>query len=152
MGILKNIFKKEDGKEKKAKPSVKKGPLLKPIEKKETKKEVSKETKKTPKIPVIKKGQLTEHDYEVLHSPHVTEKATKLSEENKYVFKVSKQTNKNQIKQSVENTYGVDVEEIRVINIPKKKRRIGRHTGWRKGYKKAIVRVKKGQKIEILPR
>ena len=150
MGILKNIFKKE---EEKKKPLAKKGPLLKPIEKKEAKKEDKKETKKTSKTPVIvKKGQLTEHDYEVLHSPHVTEKATKLSEENKYVFKVSKKTNKNQIKNSVEHTYGVDVEEIRVINIPKKKRRIGRHTGWRKGYKKAIVRVKKGQKIEILPR
>ena len=88
----------------------------------------------------------------VLQSPHITEKATDLSQENKYVFKVSKRANKNNIKRVIEGSYNVDVESGRIINVPKKKRKLGRQKGWRKGYKKAIVKVKKGQKIEILPR
>ncbi len=88
----------------------------------------------------------------VLQSPHVTEKATDLSQENKYVFKVSKRANKNDIKRAIEGSYNVDIESVRIINVPKKKRKLGRQEGWRKGYKKAIVKAKKGQKIEILPR
>jgi len=41
---------------------------------------------------------------------------------------------------------------IKIINVPKKRRRLGRISGWKKGYKKAIVKIKKGQKIEVLPR
>ena len=39
-----------------------------------------------------------------------------------------------------------------VINIPRRKRRIGRTMGWKQGYRKAIVKIKEGQKIELLPR
>jgi len=41
---------------------------------------------------------------------------------------------------------------VKIINLPPKKRRLGKIRGWRKGYKKAIVRIKEGQKIEVLPR
>ena len=41
---------------------------------------------------------------------------------------------------------------VRIINVPRKQRRLGGQKGWRKGYKKAIVRIKKGQRIEIMPR
>ncbi len=90
--------------------------------------------------------------YRVLGAPHVTEKATALTEENKYVFKVLPRTNKIEIKKAVEDLYGVDVVKVRIINVPKRRRRLGKQKGWRKGYKKAIVKIKKGQKIEILPR
>ena len=88
----------------------------------------------------------------ILKSPHVTEKATDLAGENKYVFKVSEKSNKTEIKKAVESLYNVDVLEVKIINIPAKKRRLGKQAGWRKGYKKAIVKVKEGQKIEILTR
>ena len=88
----------------------------------------------------------------ILRSPHITEKATDLVKKNQYVFKVVPKTNKTEIKRAIENLYGVDVLNVRVLNIPKKQRRLGRQTGWRKGYKKAIVKIKEGQKIEVLPR
>ncbi|MBZ9577748.1 50S ribosomal protein L23 [Patescibacteria group bacterium] len=89
---------------------------------------------------------------QILYSPHVTEKTTAIEGENKYVFKVSPRTNKNEIKKAIEGLYGVSIISVKIINIPKRKRRLGKQKGWRKGYKKAIVKIKKGQKIEILPR
>jgi large subunit ribosomal protein L23 len=88
----------------------------------------------------------------VLYSPHIAEKSTKLIEMNQYVFKVFPKANKTEIKKAVENIYGVNVLSVRVIKLPKKKRRVGGREGWRKGFKKAIVKIKEGQKIEILPR
>jgi len=55
-----------------------------------------------------------------------------------------------EIKKSVEGIYGVDVLSVNVIRIPSKKRRLGKTEGFRKAYKKAIVTIKEGQKIEIL--
>jgi large subunit ribosomal protein L23 len=52
----------------------------------------------------------------------------------------------------VEGIYGVKVTDVKIINVPRKKRRVRGQIGWKKGYKKAIVQVKEGQKIEILPR
>jgi len=90
--------------------------------------------------------------YRVLSSVHVTEKATGLEAENKYIFNVLPVANKNEIKKAIEDLYGVNVVNVRIINIPRKQRRLGRQKGWRKGYKKAIVRIEKGQRIEIMPR
>jgi len=119
---------------------------IKPEEKKEIVKPVKKEVK-----PVIKKGTFLA--YKVLAEPHVTEKATDLEAKNKYVFKVFSKTNKIEIKKAIESLYGVNVINVSIVNIPRKKRRIGRmRQGWRKGYKKAIVTIKQGQKIEIMPR
>ena len=88
----------------------------------------------------------------VLKEPHVTEKASDLASKNQYVFKVSPQSNKTQIRQAVEELYGVNVLNVRVINIPSKQKRLGKITGERGGYKKAMVKIKASQKIEILPR
>jgi len=90
--------------------------------------------------------------YRLLKSPHVTEKGTDLAEKNQYVFQVWPQANKTQIKKAIESLYGVDVVSVRVVKTPAKKRRIGRISGWRPGFKKAIIRIKEGQKIEVLPR
>lgn len=90
--------------------------------------------------------------YQILSFPHITEKASILGEKNKYIFSVFPRANKKEIKKAVEGTYGVEVVGVRIINIKGKKRRMGKHEGWSKGQKKAIVEVKKGQKIEILPR
>jgi len=90
--------------------------------------------------------------YRILKSPHVTEKATDLVEKNQYVFRVFPEANKIEMKKAIEDTYGVDVVSVRMINVPAKKRRLGKTKGVKAGYKKAIVRVKEGQKIEVLPR
>jgi len=87
-----------------------------------------------------------------IKTPHITEKAGDLAAKNLYVFKVWPRTNKLEIKKAVEKLYKVDVLSIRIINVLPKKRRLGRISGWTKGYKKAIVKIKKDQKIEVLPR
>ena len=88
----------------------------------------------------------------VLISPHITEKATDLAQKNQYVFKVFPKANKTEIKKAIEDLYKVEVLDVKIINVPKKRRRLGRISGWKKGYKKAIVKIKEGQKIEVLPR
>ena len=88
----------------------------------------------------------------VLEEPQITEKATDLEKLNQYVFKVSQKATKNQIKAGVEELYGVDVQGVRIIKIPAKKRQLRGKIGWKTGYKKAIVKIKQGQKIEVLPR
>jgi len=120
--------------------------------KEEPKKPDKKETPvKKEKVQTKAKG-ISKTAYSVLINPHVTEKATELEKENKYVFRVFKDTNKVEVKKAVESLYAVSVESINIINIPKKKRRIRRtREGWRKGFKKAIVELKKGDKIEIMP-
>ena len=89
------------------------------------------------------------HLYDKIISPVVTEKSTNLSDQNKIVFKVPNSSNKNTIKKSIEKIFKVNVTKINIIN---KKRRIkftrGRITRV-KGYKKAIVTLKKGQSIDL---
>jgi len=107
--------------------------------------------KPSPELKVRKEAKGGEV-WKILKGPHVTEKATALSEKNKYVFKVYPGANKIEIKRAIEELYGVDVISVKIINVPRKQRRLGRISGWRKGYKKSIVKIKEGQKIEILPR
>lgn len=88
--------------------------------------------------------------YDIVKEPHISEKGTNLGQENKYVFKIQNNTNKPEIKKAVEGIYGVDVLSVNVIKIPRKKRRMGKTEGFKKGYVKAVVTIKEGQKIEIL--
>ncbi len=116
------------------------------VEKKEEpKKEKPKETKK--KVSV-KKPLMA---WEVLKNPYISEKATDLEKTGKYVFKVSDNANKPRVKQAVKEIYGIDVLDVRIVKIPRKRKRLGRHQGWKKGFKKAIVKTKKGQKLDINP-
>ncbi|MFH1582596.1 MAG: 50S ribosomal protein L23 [bacterium] len=144
MAIL-DIFKKKKKEAPKEKPeTLKKKPVVKkeekPVERAE-KKVLKPKEKKTKGI-----------SFNVLKSPHVTEKASDLTRKNQYIFKVWPRSNKIEIKRAVEDLFGVDVTAVRIINIHKKARRVGKTQGFRTGYKKAIVCLAKGQKIEILPR
>jgi large subunit ribosomal protein L23 len=87
----------------------------------------------------------------ILKRPIITEKTTRLTKENQYVFEVSKEATKGKVKNEIEEKFGVDVLSVKIVKIPAKKRRLGRISGWRKGYKKAIVKIKEGQKIDIFP-
>lgn len=99
-----------------------------------------------------KAKKVSEFGFRLLKVPHVTEKATDSLEKNQYVLKVFPRANKTEIKRTIRESYGVEVAAVRIINVPSKKRRLGRITGVQPGYKKAIVKLKEGQKIEILPR
>lgn len=108
--------------------------------------------KAQPSRPKKAKESKISEAYRILRTPHVTEKATDLTKKNQYVFKVFPQANKTEIKRVINELYGVDVLDVKIVKVPAKKRRLGRISGWRKAYKKAIVRLKEGQKIEVLPR
>lgn len=86
---------------------------------------------------------------EVLIKPVVTEKSMDLSAQGKYFFEVGKKSNKNEIKKAVQDTYKVDVISVNVSNRKPKKRRYGRTTGLKPGFKVAVVTLKKDQKIEL---
>lgn len=90
--------------------------------------------------------------YRILNAPHISEKATALAQINQYVFKVWPKVNKTEIREAIEGQYGVKVISVKTIKVLPKKRRLGKTRGWTKGYKKAIVIIKEGQKIEVLPR
>ncbi len=87
----------------------------------------------------------------LLKNPHVSEKATNLAKEKKYVFKVAPKANKVQIKKAIEELYGVEVSAVNIINTKPKARQLGRISGVVPGYKKAIVQLAEGQRLDILP-
>ena len=85
-----------------------------------------------------------------LISPHVTEKSTRASEGGVYTFKVAKNANKPEIKKAVRELYGVRVDAVHIIHIPSKRRFSRGRVGMEKGYKKALVTLAKGEKIELV--
>ena len=101
-------------------------------------------------------GKKVPQAYRIIKEPHITEKASFLADQNKYVFKVSFKANKVEIKKVIEALYGVKVEKVHLIHSAPKKRRLGRSEGWRhglkRGFKKAIITLAKGEKIELLPK
>ena len=87
--------------------------------------------------------------YDSILSPLVTEKSTNLSEINKVAFKVNSLADKKSIKKSIEKIFKVNVIKINIIN---KQRRIKIARGKKvkvRGYKKAIITLKKGQNIDL---
>lgn len=87
--------------------------------------------------------------YGQIVSPYLTEKTSFLNADQQYVFKVFRRANKVEIKKAVEKLYGVHVENVRIMIVPGKERHLGRFEGERAGFKKAIVRLRQGEKIEV---
>jgi large subunit ribosomal protein L23 len=88
--------------------------------------------------------------YDVLIQPLLTEKITAMREShNKVGFLVRRDANRIQIKQAVEAALKVRVERVNVLNVMGKKKRLGRFSGKRADWKKAIVTLKKGEKLEL---
>jgi len=85
----------------------------------------------------------------ILIEPWITEAATASAELNKYIFKVNKKADKKQIKKAIEELYKVTVLGVRTINIPGKKRTRGRIVGVKSGFKKAIIKIKEGESIDV---
>ena len=87
--------------------------------------------------------------YEVLRKPLITEKSTILQAEGKYAFEVAGGANKQPVKQAVEKAFNVKVTAVNVMMVPGKMRRIGRRMAMTPSWKKAIVTLKPGDKIEL---
>jgi large subunit ribosomal protein L23 len=89
--------------------------------------------------------------YEVLQGPLLTEKGTLLKEkDNKVLFKVSKNANKIEIKNAVESIFKVKVDCVTTMNCKGKKKRMGKYEGRRSDWKKAIVTLKEGEKLDFI--
>ena len=89
------------------------------------------------------------HLYDKILAPIVTEKSTNLSEQNKIIFKVPFKANKKNLKSNIEKIFKVNVTKVNIIN---KKTRIKTTRGKKvrvKGFKKAIITLKKGQNIDL---
>jgi large subunit ribosomal protein L23 len=86
---------------------------------------------------------------QVLLAPVVSEKSYSLLEANKYSFRVHPDAHKTQVRQAVEELFGVKVVGVNVIKVQSKPKRRGAHRGTKPGWKKAIVQIREGDKIEI---
>lgn len=157
MGIL-DLFKKKKLEEKQAlekkkvaKPKVK---AEKPKAEKEEK-PIKKEDgviKKVETKSAQAKGELkgkTQQAYRVLVKPLVTEKAADLGAYGQYVFAIDPKMNKIEVKKAIRTIYGVDPVKVNILNVSGKAVRYGQVWGKTKNWKKAVVTLKPGDKIEI---
>ncbi len=86
---------------------------------------------------------------EIIKYPIVTDKATRLLENNKYSFIVNPKSDKFAIKSAIEDLFGVTVLKINTSNLPKKRKRMGKYIGWKPQFKKAIVTLSQGDTINL---
>lgn len=90
------------------------------------------------------------HPLEVIRRPLITEKGTRLSGENKYLFEVHRGANKHQIKEAVEKAFNVRVLDVNVMNMKGKPRRaVGGRISRAPGWHKAVVTLAPEDKIEL---
>ncbi len=88
--------------------------------------------------------------YDLIRSPVITEKSTYINSLNKYSFKVSCSATKDQVKRAVEQIFDVKVLGVNISNVRGKVKNFKGQEGKRSGYKKAIVSIKEGQKIDFV--
>jgi large subunit ribosomal protein L23 len=86
---------------------------------------------------------------QIIKYPIITDKATRLLENNQYSFIVDRYSDKLTIKTSIEYLFDVRVIKINTCRLPRKKKRIGKYIGWKPQYKKAIVTLSEGDVINL---
>ena len=89
------------------------------------------------------------HPNQVLLAPVVSEKSYELLEQRKYAFRVHPDAHKTQVRQAVEELFGVRVQAVNMLKVQPKPKRRGMIKGTKPGWKKAIVQVKPGQSIQF---
>ena len=87
----------------------------------------------------------------LVKKPLITEKSVLLGKTGKYMFLVDSAASAPEVKKVIEANYNVKVVKTNVINVKPKEKRLGRSIGMKPGYKKVIVTLKEGQKLDILP-
>lgn len=86
---------------------------------------------------------------QIIKKPLITEKSTILKEENKYCFMVDRRASKHQIKSAIEEIFQVKVEKVNTSNLLGKMKKMGRYEGRRPSWKKAVVTLAPGSRIEF---
>ncbi|MDD3067383.1 MAG: 50S ribosomal protein L23 [Acholeplasmataceae bacterium] len=87
--------------------------------------------------------------YDIIKAPIITEQSTKLIEsQNKYTFKVDRKANKVEIKKAIETIFNVKVIAVNTVNVLPKFKRMGKYEGYKSAYKKAVVQLAEGNKID----
>lgn len=93
---------------------------------------------------------MSANHYSILEKPLITEKSTMMQEQgNRVMFQVKRSANKLQIKEAVQSIFNVTVLDVNTINVKPKTQRFGRHQGQTKAWKKAIVLLKEGDRIDF---
>ena len=87
--------------------------------------------------------------YDVVKALVRSEKGTALEKERKYLFRVATPATKVDVKRAVEEIYKVKVQAVNVVNVPGKRKRVRMKYGYASDWKKAIVTLKEGSKIEV---
>jgi len=159
MGVL-DIFKKRKQKEEAQKEKIsseksveKQAKVFTPVKDEKSSSAKAAEDKpveeKKKKAEKVSRKEDTSDAYKVLVRPLVTEKAADLGAYGKYVFEVSKGASKIQVKQAIKNVYGVLPVKVNIVSMGGKRRRFGRTTGHTRNWRKAVITLKPGEKIEI---
>ena len=98
---------------------------------------------------MISSSDFPRSNAEIIKYPIITDKATRLLENNQYSFVVDRYSDKNSIKTAIEYLFDVKVIKINTCRLPRKKKRVGKYIGWKSQYKKAIVRLSEGDVINL---
>jgi large subunit ribosomal protein L23 len=98
---------------------------------------------------VISSSEFSRSNVQVVKYPIITDKATRLLENNKYSFIVDRYSDKLTIKAAIEYLFNVKVTKINTCRLPRKKKRVGKYLGWKAQYKKAIVTLSEGNVINL---
>lgn len=86
---------------------------------------------------------------QIIKYPIITDKATRLLENNQYSFIVDRYSDKITIKAAIEYLFNVKVIKVNTCRLPRKKKRVGKYIGWKPQYKKAIVSLQEGNVINL---
>lgn len=86
---------------------------------------------------------------QIIKYPIITDKATRLLENNKYSFLVDRYSDKISIKAAIENLFNVKILKINTCRLPRKKKRVGKYIGWKPQYKKAVITLSEGDVINL---
>ena len=160
MGLLDKLFKKEEKKKETIKSKARIAGKKELVQEGKGEK-IKKQTKFYPKPKVAKRAaRLTstprktrkkyKEAYRILRRPLVTEKATDLAQNSQYTFEVVRNANKVEIGKAIESVFDVHVTNVRTLNMRGKIKKYRGREGKTSDWKKAVVSLRKGEKIEVI--
>jgi large subunit ribosomal protein L23 len=98
---------------------------------------------------VVNITAISRSNAQIIKYPIITDKATRLLENNQYSFVVDRYSDKVNIKSAIESLFNVKVIKVNTCLLPRKKKRVGKFIGWKSQYKKAIVTLSEGDVINL---
>jgi len=98
---------------------------------------------------VTNSSDFTSSNAQIIKYPIITDKATRLLQNNQYSFIVDRYSDKIKIKNVIEYLFNVKVIKVNTCRLPRKQKRVGKYIGWKSQYKKAIVTLSEGDVINL---